>query len=773
MLSNYVIDLGMRIDEANPGTRKVFFEFSTPSSANDGDVWFDITSGHSYIYDSGWVTNDGSTSTPSDIGARLDDSGAVTLTAYGSRTLSASQVTGGALTSTDSAADVLNAVNAAIGTNGSAITRTIGGVQIDYATDSLFAIVDKVDDIIGNNYTSTNIVGATDSLSAALSALDSAVSTLSSTTQWAEGVEHLVDFAADGSEISGSLATLTSEWTWLDVETGIIHQGNGTGTPVTLFNASQTQDKRIAVRYDALDAASQSGIPAMATNHTHEIVWKGNGASTAQDTINGTVNTGYMFRTASEEADGQPAIFANRPGNFQIVTVDTTGVSAASLDGKYFRLLDLGALSQLAVWFDLDGGSTEPSHGLGASIEVDIVSADTAQSIATKIAAAIDAHPSFEASSDTNVVTITLSAYAALVPGVINHPLASIYDGTAPDDTGFAFALDTYGNFHSNVKVGDFHWDVADGINLTSDYAATTDGTAKDISASDSVDQAIRHLDGRLDKLNSLLGGGIDTTAATPAYTPSAIINVSSSTIDEAIADLDVTIGTLNGSPTSYNIGGNTVGQHLGGIDSAIQDIETVIGGGFDAGAGAGTLLISGYQSRTNNGFTGADTLHDYIQFLDAAIGSDSNLTTGTQTSLAVSQNINQNLRALDNKIDALGGAGLISGQTASTVVAASGGTYNADVKAEANVMIAHYKVAARVVSGSAYKAWEVLVINDGSGPGFTIAPSIAIGGTALDDVTLNVTLVSTDIVLQVVNNSGSPITMAITGMVEFTAEPV
>lgn len=770
MLKNFDIDRGLKVLE-DGGTRRTFFEYAAPTDpTNDGDIWFDLKSGNVYIQDSGWVTSYGGFKTPSDIGVRLDDSGAVSLADYNSRTLTAARVESGVLTSTKSAADVLNAINTAIGTNGSAITRTIGGVQIAYATDSLFDIVDKIDDIIGPNYTSPTTFTANVSLSEAISALDAAISTLSSTTQWAEGVDHLVDFAADGSEISASLAILTSEWTWLDVETGIIHQGNGNVTPVTLFNASQTQDKRIAVRYDALDAASQSGIPAMATNHTHEIVWKGNGASTAQDTLNGTVNTGYMFRTASEEADGQPAIFANRPGNFQIVTVDTNGVGAAFLDGKYFKLLDLAALAQISVYFNVNDSNIADPSGLPNPILVDILSTDSAQNIATKIAAAIDAHTSFEASSNNTVVTITLSAYAALVPGVINHPFASIYDGTAPDDTTFAFAVDTYGNFHSNVKVGDFHWDVADGINLTSDYAATTDGTGKDISASDNVDQAIRHLDGRLDKLGTLLGGGIDLTAATPTYTPSSSINITSSTLDGAIGELDVVIGTLN-APDNYPTPSANIGSHLDNIDEAIGRIETAIGTGIDIQNNVLQLDVTGSQSRGSNNGLNAGSVRSVLFNLDAAIGADADFSA-TETAISASYTLSKNIKALDNKIDALGGAGLISGKTASTVVAA-GGTYNADVKTSTNVMIAHYKIAARVVSGTAYKAWEVLVINDDDTPGFTIAPSINVGGTALDDVTLNVIKSGSDMILQVVNNSGSPITMKVTGMVEFTAEPV
>lgn len=86
------------------------------------------------------------------------------------------------------------------------------------------------------------------------------------------------------------------------------------------------------------------------------------------------------------------------------VALNTAGTVGASLGGKYFLLQDDGG--SVAVWFNVNS-EPEPSHGASRSIQVFLSPGDSADTVASKIQAQIDADSEFMASVLTNVVTIT------------------------------------------------------------------------------------------------------------------------------------------------------------------------------------------------------------------------------------------------------------------------------------------------------------------------------------------------------------------------------
>jgi hypothetical protein len=96
-------------------------------------------------------------------------------------------------------------------------------------------------------------------------------------------------------------------------------------------------------------------------------------------------------------------------GVAEISTFDTTGLTAAGLANKYFTLHGTTANAAFYVWFNLDAGGVDPAPG-GTGIAVAIATGDSASSLATKTATAVDATAPFIATPSTNVVTITDAA---------------------------------------------------------------------------------------------------------------------------------------------------------------------------------------------------------------------------------------------------------------------------------------------------------------------------------------------------------------------------
>ncbi len=118
----------------------------------------------------------------------------------------------------------------------------------------------------------------------------------------------------------------------------------------------------------------------------------------------------------------------------EVSTITTVADVAASLDAKYFVLSD--NVGTVGFWFDVDNNGTTIPGGASAcarSVEITtIVTGDSANTVATKVAAAIDADSKFVATAATNVVTVTDANYGART------------DLTA-GDSGFTMAVTTQG----------------------------------------------------------------------------------------------------------------------------------------------------------------------------------------------------------------------------------------------------------------------------------------------------------------------------------------
>lgn len=87
-------------------------------------------------------------------------------------------------------------------------------------------------------------------------------------------------------------------------------------------------------------------------------------------------------------------------------TLDFDGLAPADLDGKFLNMSTASDAILNYMWWDLDAGSADPNPGGRVSVETDIVTGDSASSIATKTQVIITALPGYTATVSGTVVTV-------------------------------------------------------------------------------------------------------------------------------------------------------------------------------------------------------------------------------------------------------------------------------------------------------------------------------------------------------------------------------
>jgi hypothetical protein len=138
----------------------------------------------------------------------------------------------------------------------------------------------------------------------------------------------------------------------------------------------------------------------------------------------------------------------------QSIKVLTKADVSGNLDGKAFLLYGVdssGNLVKKYVWLSKGGVGVDPAIGGHSGIEVDYAENDSASVIATKIAAAVNPDPNFNATASGSVVTI-VNAFHGYAPPP--------RDSSVP--TGFAFEVLVQGSKKELLGFldGDIEWSV-------------------------------------------------------------------------------------------------------------------------------------------------------------------------------------------------------------------------------------------------------------------------------------------------------------------------
>jgi hypothetical protein len=105
--------------------------------------------------------------------------------------------------------------------------------------------------------------------------------------------------------------------------------------------------------------------------------------------MSGTSSTSFLLSAANVDWSRRECTHAN-----------FAGITAASLDGDHFLIESPtssgGAVGLYYVWFDLDAGSADPAVAGRTGIEVSIATGDSEATMATALAAAVEAVATFE-----------------------------------------------------------------------------------------------------------------------------------------------------------------------------------------------------------------------------------------------------------------------------------------------------------------------------------------------------------------------------------------
>ncbi len=197
---------------------------------------------------------------------------------------------------------------------------------------------------------------------------------------------------------------------------------SGTSTiPVVVFRtgAAATQNMfYIDVAASAVTPAFLAGKYLTFSSNAAYYVWFKNSGSGSDPAPGGTgilVNLNGDDNLVSIARKIQSAL-----NGFQASSVQTTGITATSLQNKYWTFFATG--SQYFVWYNLDSAGVKPA-GTGTAIEVDIATGDTASQIATKTVIAINSYsyqvPDFRGyylKGYDETLTVNLGAYYTNIP---------------------------------------------------------------------------------------------------------------------------------------------------------------------------------------------------------------------------------------------------------------------------------------------------------------------------------------------------------------------
>jgi len=189
----------------------------------------------------------------------------------------------------------------------------------------------------------------------------------------------------------------------------------------------------------------------------------------------------------------------------QVETVTCVADVADSLDGKYFFIYTALNAIKYHVWYNTSGGSaTDPNPGGSTAVVVAITTGDTASTIATATASAIDALAGFVSTASSAVVTITNAS---------NGYSSGPHEGVG---TGFSFAVSTEGDTAADIGFvdGDMELSLAeDLVDVTAQQAGTN--VLSQIRSGKQVEMTLTFKETTVAQMNKILrqAGGSFTPA--------------------------------------------------------------------------------------------------------------------------------------------------------------------------------------------------------------------------------------------------------------------
>lgn len=149
-----------------------------------------------------------------------------------------------------------------------------------------------------------------------------------------------------------------------------------------------------------------------ATNHSAFVSW--NGVGTEPDFSNVRMGDVMRFGTAFASANqGDYMVLRSGVKLQQVTNLVMPAGSNFTLGGvsKYFLINSAGDVNQYYVWFNVNGGHSDPAPGGLTGKMIAILSGDTATTVAAKTVAILNVATGLTATSTADVVTVTTTGF--------------------------------------------------------------------------------------------------------------------------------------------------------------------------------------------------------------------------------------------------------------------------------------------------------------------------------------------------------------------------
>lgn len=243
---------------------------------------------------------------------------------------------------------------------------------------------------IALTYSGTAVVNVS---GAALAGTSAPTGTFSASTQVAEG----------DSMIIGSPFAVLNRGTFR-----VIRRFNDS---VWFENANVVEEEvTLPANTISLGTDATSSLMINASNHSQKLIW--NGVGTEPHFENAKVGDVLTFGTDFAVANrGSFMVLQSGAKQSQITQFTMPAGPQFTLGGagKYFRLNNGGNITQYYIWFNVNGGNSDPAPGGGLiGVEVDILSGDTSINVAAKGALAITGGTTgLTASASGSILTVT------------------------------------------------------------------------------------------------------------------------------------------------------------------------------------------------------------------------------------------------------------------------------------------------------------------------------------------------------------------------------
>lgn len=180
-----------------------------------------------------------------------------------------------------------------------------------------------------------------------------------------------------------------------------------------------------------------------ATGHTAYVNW--NGTGTEPSLGNANVGDVLTFGTAFAAANqGDFMVLRSGPKLQQITQLTMPAGSQFTLGGagKYFIINSAGNINLYYVWFNVNGGNSDPLVVGRTGLQIAILSGDTAAQVAAKVSAIVTGATGLSSTNSGNIVTVTTTGFIETNdPANVNVPSPFVVNVTQEGRRTFLEAI--------------------------------------------------------------------------------------------------------------------------------------------------------------------------------------------------------------------------------------------------------------------------------------------------------------------------------------------